>query len=131
MNGYVTGGPKVLLQIEGLTVLALAAFAYSRFGLGWGWFALFFLAPDLSMLGYLAGRKTGAVSYNLGHWYAGPALCLAAGLYFGSPVAMSAGLIWAAHIGFDRLLGYGLKYGEGFGFTHLGQKRSKNLTARD
>jgi hypothetical protein len=29
-------------------------------------------------------------------------------------------LIWAAHIGFDRLLGYGLKYSSNFQHTHLG-----------
>lgn len=31
-----------------------------------------------------------------------------------------AGIIWTAHIGFDRMMGYGLKYSAGFGFTHLG-----------
>jgi hypothetical protein len=30
-------------------------------------------------------------------------------------------LIWANHIGIDRMLGYGLKYAEGFRFTHLGR----------
>jgi hypothetical protein len=30
-------------------------------------------------------------------------------------------MIWLAHIGFDRALGYGLKYASGFGFTHLGR----------
>jgi len=27
----------------------------------------------------------------------------------------------SAHIGFDRALGYGLKYSKGFGYTHLGR----------
>ncbi|MDU3890869.1 MAG: DUF4260 family protein [Serratia liquefaciens] len=31
-----------------------------------------------------------------------------------------AALIWGAHIGFDRALGYGLKYASGFADTHLG-----------
>ena len=30
-------------------------------------------------------------------------------------------LIWIAHIGLDRALGYGLKYATGFGDTHLGR----------
>jgi hypothetical protein len=30
--------------------------------------------------------------------------------------------IWAAHVGFDRMLGYGLKYGTSFGDTHLGRR---------
>ena len=42
-----------------------------------------------------------------------------AGFLFPSPILRCAGLIWCAHIGFDRALGYGLKYAEGFGFTHL------------
>ncbi len=122
MTGSVTGTPKTLLRLEGLFVLALAVAAYAQWGSGWKGFAVFFLVPDLSMLGYLGGRKVGAAFYNLGHWYAGPIACLAYGIFAHQPVALSAGLIWAAHIGFDRLLGYGLKYSEGFGFTHLGTK---------
>jgi hypothetical protein len=30
-------------------------------------------------------------------------------------------VIWVAHIGFDRLLGYGLKYPTAFKDTHLGK----------
>jgi hypothetical protein len=30
-------------------------------------------------------------------------------------------LIWAAHVGFDRMLGYGLKYPTAFGDTHMGR----------
>ena len=30
-------------------------------------------------------------------------------------------MIWCAHIGFDRALGYGLKSAAGFEFTHLGR----------
>jgi hypothetical protein len=36
-----------------------------------------------------------------------------------SPLILSIAMIWLAHIGFDRALGYGLKYAGGFGFTHL------------
>jgi hypothetical protein len=122
MNGYVKGGPKVLLQLEGLGVLALSVTAYAISGFGWAWFALFFLAPDLTMLGYLGGRAFGAAAYNLGHSYLGPMLLLGAGVALHIPLALNVGLIWAAHIGFDRMLGYGLKYSEGFGFTHLGAK---------
>ena len=37
------------------------------------------------------------------------------------PLLLSIAMIWLAHIGVDRALGYGLKYSEGFGFTHLGR----------
>ncbi|WP_040308757.1 DUF4260 domain-containing protein [Asticcacaulis biprosthecium] len=125
MQGYVTGAPKRLLQLEGLAVLVVTAWLYSRFGSGWGAFALFFLAPDLAMLGYLGGRKVGAALYNIGHSYLLPLGLLAFGVYANHSLALSAGLIWAAHIGFDRMLGYGLKYVAGFGFTHLSQKGVK------
>lgn len=35
-------------------------------------------------------------------------------------VILSASLFLHADFGFDRMLGYGLKYSEGFKFTHLG-----------
>ncbi len=121
MLGETIGVVRVVLRLEGLCVLVAASVAYSKFGLGWGTFALFFLTPDLSLLGYLAGPKVGAVSYNLAHSYSGAVVCLAAGLVFTASTILSVGLIWCAHIGFDRALGYGLKYSDGFSFTHLGR----------
>jgi hypothetical protein len=121
MLGETTGVVRVVLRLEGLCVLVAASVAYSKFGLGWGTFALFFLTPDLSLFGYFAGPKVGAVSYNLAHSYSGPVACLAAGLVLPAPTILSVGLIWCAHIGFDRALGYGLKYSDGFSFTHLGR----------
>ena len=121
MSGATTGGVRLVLRLEGLCVLIAASVAYSKFGLGWGTFAIFFLTPDLSFLGYLAGPKIGAVSYNVAHSYVGAVACLVASLVLPAPVLLSVGIIWFAHIGFDRALGYGLKYSEGFGFTHLGR----------
>jgi hypothetical protein len=37
------------------------------------------------------------------------------------PVYWQVPLIWIGHIGFDRVLGYGLKYPTAFRDTHLGQ----------
>ncbi len=122
-NGYVTGAPKGLLQLEGLGVMVLSAWAFGQTGLGWGWFAGLFLAPDLAMLGYLGGRRLGAAAYNFGHSYLAPMALLALGFGLHIHPLLGAGLIWTAHIGFDRALGYGLKYGDGFGFTHLGANR--------
>lgn len=120
MAGAASGGVRVLLRVEGLCVLAVSVLAYTKFGSGWLTFALFFLAPDLSFGGYLAGPKVGAVSYNFAHSFISALAALAVGILLSLPVAVTAGLIWAAHIGFDRALGYGLKYSVGFGFTHLG-----------
>ena len=120
MPGTTTGTVRIQLRLEGLGVLIAAILAYARFGLGWGWFGAFFFLPDAAMLGYLAGPKIGAAIYNLAHFYLGAGLCLGAGVLLASPGLLSAGLIWCAHIGFDRALGYGLKYPAGFGSTHLG-----------
>lgn len=119
-TGAATGGVRLVLRLEGLAVLILALAANAKWGLEWGYFALFFLSPDLSMIGYAAGPRFGAVSYNVGHSYLGPMICTAAGILISAPLALGAGILWFAHIGFDRALGYGLKYGSGFGATHLG-----------
>ena len=122
-NGAVTGGVRTVLRLEGLLVLVAAALAYGRFGLGWGTFALFFLVPDVSFLGYLAGPRAGAAAYNAAHSYVGAAACIAAGGLLAGTFPQwvtGAGLIWAAHIGMDRAIGFGLKYATGFGATHLG-----------
>ena len=119
-NGCVTGGVRVLLRAEGLALLAAAAWLYGHAGFDWALFAILFLAPDLSFLGYLAGPRAGALAYNAAHSTNGALGLGVASLAVNQPLAMAAALIWLAHIGFDRALGYGLKYGAGFGVTHLG-----------
>jgi hypothetical protein len=110
----------VLLQrLEGLAALVLGVVAYAWLGQSWWVFALLFLAPDLAMLGYLRSPRLGALTYNLVHTYVAPAILALAGLALG-PLAFGLAAIWAAHIGFDRLLGYGLKLETGFEQTHLG-----------
>ncbi|HEV3371539.1 MAG TPA: DUF4260 domain-containing protein [Xanthobacteraceae bacterium] len=117
--GTVTGSPKIILQLEAAGVLVAAVIAYAWNGRGWLMFALLFLAPDISMLGYLGGRKLGAGIYNFAHTYILPAALAAYGLYQSQPLALDLALIWIAHIGFDRLLGFGLKYQTAFRHTHL------------
>lgn len=119
-GGQVEGGVRLTLRAEGLFVLIAAAIIYAKSGFGWGPFALFFLAPDLSFLGYLAGNRIGAVAYNAAHSYVGALACFGAALIGNEPALEAAAMIWCAHIGFDRAMGYGLKYAAGFGVTHLG-----------
>jgi hypothetical protein len=121
ITGATTGGVRTILRLEGLCVLLMATACYSQYGQGWGWYAALILAPDLAFAAYLLGPRVGAVAYNLTHSYLGALACLGCGLLMSNPLWLSAGLIWCAHIGFDRALGYGLKYARGFGFTHLGQ----------
>jgi hypothetical protein len=73
------------------------------------------------MLGYLAGPVQGARAYNLVHSYVLPLLLIAASLFTAWPLLQAIGLIWTAHVGMDRALGYGLKLPSGFQDTHLGR----------
>lgn len=120
MSGETTGMVRSILRLEGLCILGVALLLYAKLGAGWGIFAICFLLPDLSFIAYLAGARVGACAYNAAHSYIGPVLCLAASVAFPVQVPLSIGLVWCAHIGFDRALGYGLKYQRGFGYTHLG-----------
>ena len=118
--GQVRGGVALLLRLEGGLEFAAAILGYWMLGGGWLMFVVLLLVPDLSMLGYLAGNRIGAAIYNAAHTYLAPALLalLACALHAPAWVTLVA-LIWAAHIGVDRLLGFGLKYPEGFKPTHL------------
>jgi len=111
--------PTVLLRIEEATLFILTVALYHRLHASWILFAVLFLAPDIFMLGYLAGPRVGAACYNLGHWLAMPLALLAFGILTAHPLAVSLALIWLAHIFFDRMLGYGFKYPTAFKDTHL------------
>jgi hypothetical protein len=117
--GVVAGAPNLLLRAEGAAVLTGSLVAYGWLGGSWWVLAALFLAPDLFMLGYLRGPRIGAAVYNLGHSYVVTLGVVALGLGAGWPGLAAVGLIWTAHIGFDRMLGYGLKYARGFKATHL------------
>ncbi len=111
--------PAAMLRIEGATLLAVSAMLYWANGGSWWLFALLLLAPDVSMLGYLIGPKIGAAAYNAFHSYPLPAALGLLGLLWGTPLVVDVALVWLAHIGMDRLVGYGLKYPSGFKDTHL------------
>ncbi|HEX6262795.1 MAG TPA: DUF4260 domain-containing protein [Actinomycetota bacterium] len=117
----VVGLPRVLLRLEGLIVLALAILLYAKVGRSWWLFAILLLAPDLGMLGYVRGTRVGAVAYNAFHTYVAAGTLALVGVIAEHELTIALALIWFAHIGFDRALGYGLKYPEGFGSTHLGR----------
>ena len=101
---------------------AVAVLLYARTGASWWLFAALWLLPDLAMLGYLKSPCTGARVYNAFHNYVPPATLGVFGLLLHTGALPPAiALIWANHIAVDRALGYGQKYGEGFGWTHLGR----------
>jgi len=110
---------RIYLQAEGAAVLALTVVFYAAHHFSWGLFALLFLVPDLSMIGYSINLRMGALFYNLGHTHVFPAALIAAGMLASSSWSLAIGLIWCAHIGFDRMVGYGLKCDSSFKETHL------------
>jgi hypothetical protein len=111
--------PRLLLHLEGAAVLVVSTLLY--FSLDWPlWaFLVFLLAPDLSAVGYLFGPRVGSVVYNLAHITVWPLLLGLLGWRLGWPWATPAALIWLAHIGMDRMFGYGLKYPDRFRHTHF------------
>ena len=119
MTGFPSGSVRLLLRVEGLAVFGVEVYFYAHLEYSWVAFAALFFVPDISFVGYLAGPRVGAVVYNLAHSYVGPLLLAVAALT--NRQTLMWALIWAAHIGFDRALGYGLKYPTSFGETHLGR----------
>lgn len=113
--------PIRLLRLEGLAIGALAVWGFHVTDVSWGWFAALILALDLAVLGYLGGPRLGSTAYNAVHSYVGPAVLGAAAVAAEWEGGWAVALIWTAHIGIDRALGYGLKLPEGFQHNHLGQ----------
>jgi hypothetical protein len=106
--------PAALLRAEGAVLLVGALWSYRGADGGWLPLALLLMVPDLSMLGYLAGPRVGAGISNAAH------------------VALLVGLLWLAHMGLDRSLGYGLKEPTGLTDTHLrhgGRERHRQTQA--
>ena len=112
---------KNLLKLEELLMFGLALFLFSKLDYGWGWFVLYFFAPDLSMLGYLANPRVGAWTYNLIHHKGLAVVLYVLGNLLAIPWLMFAGTILFGHSSFDRVMGYGLKHEDAFQNTHLGR----------
>jgi hypothetical protein len=119
--GAVTGGTRTVLRLEGLVLFIGMTLLYYIWDGSWWVYALLFFVPDVSFAGYLGGPRTGALVYNTAHSYLAPVALMTGGFATASPLVLSIAMIWLAHIGFDRALGYGLKYAAGFTFTHLGR----------
>lgn len=111
--------PKTILRLEGAGLFGVATAAYFTVDGPLWLFAVLALAPDISMVAYFAGPRVGSWFYNAFHTYLVPVTLGTAGLWFGVTALTWVALIWAAHIGVDRVVGYGLKYPTGFKHTHL------------
>ncbi|RWB75571.1 DUF4260 domain-containing protein [Mesorhizobium sp.] len=109
------------VRFEWVVAAVVAIIFYKMTAVSWWLFALLILAPDLSMLGYLAGPRVGADTYNALHILIAPLVLALAGVLLAGPITTAVALIWIAHIAIDRALGYGLKLPTGFQDTHLGR----------
>ncbi|WP_407151972.1 DUF4260 domain-containing protein [Bradyrhizobium sp. ORS 86] len=127
-TGAPTGGVRTLLRLEGLVLFLGMTVLYAQWEGSWLVYVLLFLVPDLSFAAYLAGPRVGAIVYNAAHAYLAPVALMTLGFASAEPLVLSIAMIWLAHIGIDRALGYGLKYSRGFGFTHLGRIGKDKLT---
>jgi Domain of unknown function (DUF4260) len=119
--GAVIGNPRRLLRIEGAALAIGALLAYAAVGESWWLVPLTLLLPDVTMVGYLGGTRLGSWFYNLGHSTLLPAPLVGYGWWRDRSLVLAFGLIWLAHIGLDRMAGYGFKYGDHFQHTHLGR----------
>ena len=125
----VTGIIRLMLRAEGLALFLASLFAFQMLGGNWWMFAALILVPDLSFIGYAFGPKIGSIAYNALHSTIGPLFLACLGWWLDQDSTMIhilrdiggfTALIWLAHIGFDRTVGYGLKYASAFKDTHLG-----------
>jgi hypothetical protein len=121
LAGAVEGMPRLLLRLEGAALALAALFLYYRLGGNWWLFAALILVPDISFAAYFLGTRPGAIAYNALHVLFVPVALGVAGFLLPSFDLISIALIWVTHIGADRALGFGLKYGAGASFTHLGR----------
>lgn len=107
-------------------MFGLGIYLFNQLPYEWWWFLVLLLAPDIGMIGYLFGNKTGAFTYNIFH-HKGVAIAIyLLGVYLTSPMVQLIGVILFSHASFDRILGYGLKYDKGFKYTHLGEIGNHN-----
>ena len=121
LHGAVTGKPRLLLRVEGAVLLVAALLAFAQTAQRWWLVPLVLFLPDLAMAGYARSTRVGALTYNLGHSYPLPAVLGAVGLWQDALLVQALAVLWFAHIGMDRALGYGLKHDDAFTSTHLGR----------
>lgn len=110
-----------ILKLEEAGQFLLSIYLFSQLTYSWWVFPACLLLPDFSMIGYLSDTKTGARLYNLFHNKLPAILVLIAGFWFSVSWLALAGVILLGHSAMDRMLGYGLKFDDGFKHTHLGR----------
>lgn len=117
---------KSLLKLEEAAIFLFCIFLFSQLSFAWWWFPVLLLLPDIGMIGYIFNPKFGAFTYNLTHHRLIATIVAFYALIYGDDYGKFTAIILFAHISFDRMLGYGLKYNDNFHHTHLGTIGEKN-----
>lgn len=119
--GMTVGAVRRWLRLEGVAAFGAGVALFAAAGGNVLYLIPLILVPDASAAGYLAGPRFGAFTYNLFHTWAPGALVLGLSVWLASPVLQLAGAVLIAHVGMDRMAGYGLKLPSSFQDTHLGR----------
>ncbi len=110
---------RLLTRLEGLAILTASLYFYTIVNGNWILFIILLLAPDLSMIGYLKNKQIGALSYNIIHNFFSAFVVITIGFFANQTLIQQFGIILLAHVGMDRVFGFGLKYKEDFKSTHI------------
>ena len=108
-----------IVRIENGCAFAISFYIYMLLDFPIWLFFVLLLVPDITMIGYVINKEIGAVVYNFGHSFISPLLMVLSYFYFTKDYLLIISIIWLAHIFMDRLLGFGLKYGDSFNKTHI------------
>lgn len=111
--------PRLFLHLEGLALFASAVVIYANQNFSWGAFALYLLAPDLAIIVYAINQRSGQIVYNILHTTIFPLALAVFSIINTNRLGLQIALIWLAHIGMDRTIGYGFKYPGSFTETHF------------
>ncbi|RMF80929.1 MAG: DUF4260 family protein [Chloroflexi bacterium] len=109
---------QILLRAEGAVVMLAALALYAESGAGWVLFIALLFTPDLAFIPYMVNKQLGITVYNAVHTYLWPVILGVLGILVDASLLTHIALIWATHIGLDRMLGYGLKM-DTFKDTHI------------
>lgn len=112
---------KTIIKLEELGLFIFGIYLFNLLNFEWWWFLVLILAPDLAMLGYIFGNKSGAFFYNIFHHRGIAILVYILGCYLKMELLQLIGIVLFSHSSMDRMFGYGLKFENGFNYTHLGK----------
>lgn len=111
--------PALLLRLESAAILIGAIALYADAGWSWLVFVGLLIAPDISLLALAVNDRLGAVLYDVVHNYSLPVALGVVSLLADASLGVQIATVWIAHIGMDRLIGYGLRYPSNSKETHL------------